>query len=369
MLTAGTRRWVLIGSVGIAVLACSFGIASPRNGSSRGGVSAIGVAATGAAGLRVNRCVAVDSGIERLDSTKVVTPQACAKCHVQEAKVWERTPHFRTFEQLQRNPRAREIADRMGIRSIKRNDVCANCHYTRVETNGRERAVAGVSCESCHGAGRDWVTVHNDFGGPAASREGESAQHRNARRRRSVELGMRNPSNIYRVARSCLACHTVPHESLVNQGGHVAGSADFELVAWSQGSVRHRFRSTNGSYNAPNDLERLRLMFIAGLIADLEFSTRATAIATTSGRYGTESATRAANAAVQLRSIYEQVSDTRLRQVLIAFAKAELRTNNSLQLREIADEIQQAGIEFADSADGSEFACVDSLLPSDSEYR
>ena len=61
---------------------------------------------------------------------------------------------------------------------------------------------------------------------------------------------MNNPHNIYLIARQCYDCHTVPNERLVNVGGHLAGSQDFELVAWSQGMVRHNFLRTGGTTNA-----------------------------------------------------------------------------------------------------------------------
>jgi hypothetical protein len=102
----------------------------------------------------------------------------------------------------------------------------------------------------------------------------------------STELGMRNTQNVYLIARSCYECHTIPHEQLVNVGGHPATSAEFELVAWSQGTVRHNFLRTGGVENAESTPEKLRLLYLVGLIADLEFSSRATAIATEKNAYG-----------------------------------------------------------------------------------
>ena len=92
----------------------------------------------------------------------------------------------------------------------------------------------------------------------------------------------------------------MPNERLVNVGGHNAGSEDFELVRWSQGMVRHNFLRTDGEYNAQSDSTRLRVMYVVGLIADLEFSTRATAQATEKTTYGLKVANRAAKAAVKL---------------------------------------------------------------------
>ena len=46
---------------------------------------------------------------------KVVGPDQCAKCHQPEVQQWMRTPHFATFDSLHRKPRAKEIADKLGV--------------------------------------------------------------------------------------------------------------------------------------------------------------------------------------------------------------------------------------------------------------
>jgi len=299
----------------------------------------------------------------------VVTADSCAKCHANEVSVWKQTPHFQTFEKLHRNPRAKEISSLMGQRSIKRGNVCIGCHYTTQLDGDRKRVVSGVSCESCHGAAADWLNLHNDYGGPTATRESESDIHRKQRIATSVNAGMRNPSNIYQVARSCLQCHTVPNEKLVNTGTHLPGSERFELVAWSQGMVRHNFLRTDGKSNAKNSQERLRVMFIAGQIADLEFSTRATAQASERATYGLTVANRAATVATRLYEIQQVVNNPELETALLAFSRAKLKVNNQAQLVEIADAIQKAGIRFAETADGASLGAVDTMLPDPSLYR
>ena len=52
---------------------------------------------------------------------------------------------------------------------------------------------------------------------------------------------MLRPSQLYEVMANCYQCHTVPHEDLVNRGLHSTGNGNFELVEWSQGSIRHNF--------------------------------------------------------------------------------------------------------------------------------
>jgi len=305
----------------------------------------------------------------RCDPTKIVTSEACSRCHGPAISTWKQTPHFQTFDSLHRNPRAKEICNNLGLKgSIKRNDVCVDCHYTTRKVGDKIRTVAGGSCESCHNAAQDWILVHSDYGGTTAKKEDESPEHRATRLAESIKLGMRNPRNIYSLARSCLNCHTVPNEKLVNVGGHHLAS-DFELVSWSQGTVRHNFVRSNGTENATNSQETLRVMYIAGMIADLEFSTRATAQATSKTKFGLASAQRAARVAQRLFDIQQKIQDPQVQSALEAFAKAELKINNAEQLSSIADEIRHFGFEFASKSNGSSLTFVDALIPPPSQYK
>jgi hypothetical protein len=112
----------------------------------------------------------------------------------------------------------------------------------------------------------------------------ETPEHRQQREENSVAHGMNNPHNVYLIAKQCYNCHTVPNEQLVNVGGHQAGSKDFELVAWSQGMVRHNFLRTGGTANAESTAAQLRVMYVVGVMTDLEYSLRAVAAATQKGR-------------------------------------------------------------------------------------
>jgi hypothetical protein len=303
------------------------------------------------------------------DPSKVVGPMRCAACHENEVRVWMQTPHAKTLEDLHRRPNANAIAAKMGIRSIKRGDICLDCHYTSQAVGDKNQVIAGVSCESCHGAATDWITLHNDYGGPTVVKAQETAAHKEQRRETAIAHGMRNPSNVYLIARSCLQCHSVPNEKLVNIGGHGAGTLDFELVSWSQGINRHNFMRTDNRSNAENSPEALRVMYVAGQIADLEFSTRATATATERGTYGLTVAQRAVNAAVRLQNIQQQIQNPHVEQTLIAFSRAVLKTNNESELMAIADEIQQAGIAFAQSAEGASWTTLDAMIPSRNQYK
>ena len=303
------------------------------------------------------------------DPAKIVGADQCAKCHQPEVQQWMRTPHFATFDALHRTPRAKEIAGRLGERSIKRSSVCTQCHYTAQQQEGRLRVVAGVSCESCHGGAVDWLAIHADYGGAGIAKESESAEHRANRVDESVARGMNNPHNIYLIARQCYDCHTVPNERLVNAGGHLAGSNDFELVAWSQGMVRHNFLRTGGTTNGELTPAELRVTFVVGVLTDLEYSLRAVAEATEKATFGVASAQRAARMKRQLREIQRLVDEPLLERALDAVSTLELRLGNSEAIVAAADAVGHAACEFAEQGDGSRLDALDPLLPQPSQYK
>ena len=303
------------------------------------------------------------------DPAKIVGSDQCAKCHQPEVEQWMRTPHFATFDSLHRLPEAKQIAERLGLRSIKRSNVCTQCHYTEQQQDGRVRVVAGVSCESCHGAAADWLASHADYGGENVTKSLETAEHRTKRVQESIARGMNNPHNLYLIARQCYDCHTVPNEAVVNVGGHAAGSQDFELVAWSQGVVRHNFLRTGGAANGTLSPAELRVMFVVGVMTDLEYSLRAVAKATEKATFGVTSAQRAARMKHRLHEIHALVGEPLMQPALDAVATVELRLGNSAAIVEAADAVGKAAHAFAEQADGNRLAALDALIPPPARYQ
>lgn len=299
----------------------------------------------------------------------VVGAERCDKCHASEVRVWKQTPHHTTFQTLHRKPEAKQIAERLGIASFKTDSACVQCHYTMQHTASGMDAISGVSCESCHGAAKDWVEVHSDYGGTGATREMESPEHRLQRLRQSISAGMRNPINVYLLAQSCYRCHTVPDENLVNVGGHNVGSLDFEIVSWSQGTVRHNFVRSDGASNDKSDQNRLRQMFVSGMIADLEFSLRATAEATQKADFGINAAKRASRAAKRIAAAQKVLEQPLLNEVLAVYKSVKLRLNNHDQLVEAAEKINSLGIRFAATVPGSDLADMDRFIPPENRWK
>jgi hypothetical protein len=305
------------------------------------------------------------------DPANVVGDAACVKCHAAEVKSHQSTPHVRTFDELHRRPEAASIAAKLNLQSIKHDGRCVSCHYTQQLDidSGKPHVIAGVSCESCHGAAKSWLELHADYGGPQVTRLTETPVHREVRIKRSIAMGMRNPANVFLVAQSCYRCHTTADEQLVNVGGHSVGSLEFEFVSWSQGTQRHNFVRTDGKSNAQNTPERLRVMFVAGMIAELEATLRATALATEKATFGLNAAQRAARAAARLKSVQQKVGIPEVEQSLATFGTVTLKLNQRVELAAAADEIARFGYEFAEKNDGTALAALDPFIPEPTRWK
>ena len=334
-----------------------------------GGLVALFVACCGANSIDSSNDPRNSSWDIHVDPNKVTGAESCEKCHAAELQTWKQTPHFETFLTLHRKKDAQEIASKLGISSFKNDSNCIQCHYTMQHQGSTVEAVAGVSCESCHGPAKDWINVHNNYGGAGVTRDTETPEHRRQRLSESIAAGMRNPINVYLVAQSCYRCHTVPDEKLVNIGGHSAGSLDFELVSWSQGMVRHNFVRTDGKQNIESSPERLRLMFVAGMIADLEFSLRATASATEKSTFGLTAAKRASRSAERLKSAQSKLQQPVLDEILQAYSGVALKLNNRDPINEVAEQVHRLGLKFAATVRGEDLVAIEAFIPPKNKWK
>ena len=304
----------------------------------------------------------------RTDPEKVMLAEACGECHRSEFAVWKETKHSQVYDDLHRKEAALKIAESMGFHLVKRESLCLKCHYTSVIRRGSLRAAAGVSCESCHGAALDWINLHNAYGVRESdfqkARQLETAAHRAERRRQSEAAGMLRPSNLYAVASNCFQCHTVPHERLVNVGRHSTGSADFELVTWSQ-KIRHNFLDSfltaDGTTNAERSPNRKRVLYFIGRALDLEYSLRGLTLAAGKGRYEKAMIRRAKNAISEMREISERSSLPESEQILEAVRGVKLSRKNAEVILRSAQTVAAIAQRFLDNQDGSRLASLDPL--------
>ena len=116
---------------------------------------------------------------------------------------------------------------------------------TTKKAGKKPRPASGPSCESCHGASSNWIKVHNDYGGPNAKKADETATHKAERLKKAAAAGMIWSFDHYGIAENCMSCHGLNNAAL--DGKTLAAmldaehplNPDFELVKYSQGSVRH----------------------------------------------------------------------------------------------------------------------------------
>jgi formate-dependent nitrite reductase cytochrome c552 subunit len=90
----------------------------------------------------------------------------CAMCHKKEDQgaqsvIWEGSKHSKAYETLG-TPAAKEVAAKLGIADPQTSGKCLKCHSTAYGFTENKVTEAipveeGVSCESCHGAGKDYM--------------------------------------------------------------------------------------------------------------------------------------------------------------------------------------------------------------------
>lgn len=299
-----------------------------------------------------------------------VGAERCGECHKKEFKAWDRSTHSVVLSDRD-DPsvieKSEEYAEKLGIFYIDEEDACASCHFTWFPDAEGEPQVTAVDCESCHGAARQWVDVHSDYGQAAdGSAIDDPAQedpaHRAMRIQKSDAAGMRRPGEIVDVTRNCLNCHTGPGEKIVNVAGHTPGS-DFELVTWLSGEVRHNFHRTKQGANAELTPDRKRQLYVVGRALDLEYALRGLATAKSDGAYSRAMAERAQKAIGHLETIQARQSIDEVGVVLTAAKDLQLTANNTAPLVAAADSIQAAVQQFASQHDGSRLVALDSLIP------
>lgn len=299
--------------------------------------------------------------------SQIVGPNACAECHKQEAEAWKSTHHFTTFREMPRRKEANEIAQKMGISRVRSEALCLGCHYTQQLKDNIKEPVAGISCESCHGAGKEWIKVHSGYSGKTEKTESKAEEA--ARWKQAETKGMIRPSSLYRLAKNCYDCHVVPQEDLVNTGGHPAGSA-FELVSWSQGEVRHNTWASKGKQNVPASTARKRMLYIVGLGVELETGLRAVSRATARKLYAFLMASRVDQARRRLAVAAKTLPNVpEVAKIVELSHSTGLRLKNAQSLTAAADGIAKLLQTISERYDGSTMAAIDKLIPTPDTFK
>src|SRR5712691_8724149 len=280
----------------------------------------------------------------------------CEKCHEAEVGVWKGTEHFKSFNTVHRKEEAKKILDAAGGgASMRQNANCVLCHYTETKSSAtaKPQAASGPSCESCHGASSDWRDVHNFYGEGIDDPAKEPAANRTKRLSEARKAGMIWSFMHYEIAANCNECHGLAHPKLAGSvlakmldAGHPAES-DFELVRFSQGSVRHRFYPPDFSKNAQMTPAELARLYVIGQAATLVSATAAAA-KSSHAKYGALQKKRAQDATKNLQAVAD-----------LPEVAALLKRPNHDNARKLADSLKTKDVS----------AKVKSQLPATDAYR
>ena len=243
----------------------------------------------------------------------------CEECHEEEFKVWSKTKHFKSFRSVHREPKdaskpsPKKILKAVGgQKRMKRNKTCYLCHYTlqKKDAGAKHQVKSSTSCESCHGASSDYMDIHGDYGGKDVKREAESADHKAKRIADSKAAGLIWPSMKYEIAENCMTCHGLANPDLKADdlakmlgAGHPI-NPEFELVKYSQGSVRHRHYPPNMKTNAEMTPKEQAEFFVIGQAAALVSATSVMS-KSSEAKYIEAQKTRAENAKAALAGVAE----------------------------------------------------------------
>ncbi|MBW2361243.1 MAG: cytochrome c family protein [Deltaproteobacteria bacterium] len=117
---------------------------------------------------------------------KYVGATKCGSCHKKEPignqyGVWQKSKHATALETLA-SEKARKWADEAGVADPQTDDRCVKCHVTAHDAPPellglKFKREESVTCEACHGAGRDYREEDHDRSG-AGGLEGSGAPER-----------------------------------------------------------------------------------------------------------------------------------------------------------------------------------------------
>lgn len=170
------------------------------------------------------------TGVEAQARREFVGPAKCVDCHDhKDEKEWSEKrdgdgkgkQHKNALNRLA-DPKADEYAKKLRVDVYDVKGTCVKCHATVV----RASADDGISCESCHGAGKDYLKPHQEKGAYQAS----------------LALGLKDvrkrPENW---VKDCVVCHVLgdnPGDVELVAAGHPSG-ADFVIGTKFQPVANH----------------------------------------------------------------------------------------------------------------------------------
>lgn len=111
-------------------------------------------------------CLVVTRSYAEVPGHEFAGVAKCKICHKSPEQgeqfiIWEKTGHAKAFQSLG-TPEAKAIAEKMGIADPQTSPKCLKCHstayyFTEELVTQVIPVTEGISCESCHGPGKDYM--------------------------------------------------------------------------------------------------------------------------------------------------------------------------------------------------------------------
>jgi len=153
------------------------------------------------------------------------------ECHASENNWYKDDAHKKSLNTLEvERENSEKYAEALGIAKGDLFDVvnvCMDCHGTAV--SGRKEVEDGVSCESCHGPGKEYKEPHSVGKGGGVSRQGYVE---------GIKRGMKPfKTDKNEVAMACVRCHYITDDRLITEG-HSDGT-DFRYASKIEKVAKH----------------------------------------------------------------------------------------------------------------------------------
>ena len=179
---------------------------------------------------------------------------------------------------------------------------------------------------------------------------------------------MRHPSNLYLLAKSCYECHLVDDAELVNQSSHPAVSDRFNMVSWSQGSMRHNYLRTNGVGNELSSPARLRVMFVTDILTRTQYLLKALVDSQPGSRHQAIMQSELLAATEKIGTISKAVANQWIDEAAKAVRSLDDQST-AKDRKKVAEFLGKLAFDFADKEILHSLEAIQPMLPSQDSYR